>query len=226
MIRTWNTQRYHTPSLCYGNASWRYVSPQPLAHMICSGAYVDEEERGQQRTALRHAVLVAARETTAMLLSSGAYVDMRGSARRTSPLYEAIVTTRLAFGTRSRLEIVCILLAGGADVNARAANGQTPIYAAARRGLTVIVSMLLRLGADSTIRTPRGVLPFDVAVSYRHFEAAELLLPYLPLGYQMSRTRRRALLQRSELLQLAPRLAAWLGAPARSSSGAIPNVDR
>ncbi len=53
-------------------------------------------------------------------------------------------------------EAVRRLLAAGADVNAKAQNGATPLHEAARRGHTGAVRLLVEAGADVHAKNGRG----------------------------------------------------------------------
>ena len=56
------------------------------------------------------------------------------------------------------------LLAGaGADVNAHAANGLTPLHFAAWNGHGAVVRLLLALGADPTAKDSTGRTPYELA---------------------------------------------------------------
>jgi ankyrin repeat protein len=69
-------------------------------------------------------------------------------------------------------EPVDILVAAGADVNARATNGQAPLHTAATRAAHG-VSALLKNGADPMVRAVDGTIPLHHAG--RHEQIAELL---------------------------------------------------
>ena len=51
------------------------------------------------------------------------------------------------------------LLARGADVNAKSADGLTPLHYAAGAGNTVVVGILLKAGADPNARSIDGTTP-------------------------------------------------------------------
>lgn len=65
----------------------------------------------------------------------------------------------------NRLIIMKMLLAHGADVNAKGPTGQTPLHVAAEFGNVSLVTMLLSYGADITIQNNDGLSPVDVAKS-------------------------------------------------------------
>ena len=55
------------------------------------------------------------------------------------------------------------LLDAGADLDARAVNGMTPLHFAAENGHAEAVTTLLEEGADSNVRDNDGKLPLDYA---------------------------------------------------------------
>jgi ankyrin repeat protein len=61
---------------------------------------------------------------------------------------------------KDHLVIVKTLVEGGADVNARASNGQTPLFTAASEGLYDIVVYLHKQGADLNARLDTGANAF------------------------------------------------------------------
>jgi hypothetical protein len=67
------------------------------------------------------------------------------------------------------------LLASGADVNARSADGQTALMAASDRGYTKIVSLLLEAGADPNLETPSGYTALRGAIKNGHEDCRSLL---------------------------------------------------
>jgi ankyrin repeat protein len=70
---------------------------------------------------------------------------------------------------------VAFLLERGADVNARAADGTTPLIAAAQRGLVSIGEMLIAKGADMELRNKNEQNAWLLAAMNNHLEFVELL---------------------------------------------------
>ena len=68
-------------------------------------------------------------------------------------------------------EIVELLIAEGADVNAMNGAGQTPLHFAAQEGQKEIVELLIAKGADVNAKTNDGETPLDLAKG----EIADLL---------------------------------------------------
>ncbi|MGE0489929.1 MAG: ankyrin repeat domain-containing protein [Vulcanimicrobiota bacterium] len=75
-----------------------------------------------------------------------------------------------------RLEMVNLLLARGARVNATTRRGSTALHAAANRGSETILALLLENGADPNLRNGRGQTPLVVAVNRRHLAIVQQLL--------------------------------------------------
>ena len=74
-------------------------------------------------------------------------------------------------------QLISLLLAVGADVNAGNAYGEPPLHLAARYGYSRIVDMLLAAGANLRVRNSRGELAADVAADA---QLAARLAPPLP----------------------------------------------
>ena len=67
------------------------------------------------------------------------------------------------------------LLNEGADINARAMNGMTPLILASWRGHTKVVEVLLRRGADVTAKSNAGSTALTLATQRGHKKIIELL---------------------------------------------------
>lgn len=70
-------------------------------------------------------------------------------------------------------ETMKLLLARGADVNAKQVMDYTPLHGAASRGDIEMGKLLLAHGADREARAADGMTPADVARKYGHLEFAE-----------------------------------------------------
>ncbi len=77
---------------------------------------------------------------------------------RLAPLHSAVAS--------DSFELVDLLLARGADPNAREASGSTPLHSAAGHGNRAVIDRLLAAGADRDARTNDGKTPADVARQY------------------------------------------------------------
>jgi ankyrin repeat protein len=84
--------------------------------------------------------------------------------------------TALHAGVAGRNHDVCrLLLAGGADVNARQQGGWTPLHGAAQQGDTALAEMLLAAGADRGLTNDSGETPAATAAGAGHDAMPRLL---------------------------------------------------
>ena len=108
-----------------------------------------------------------------LLLENGALADLP-SLRGITPLMAAAglgstpIDTRGYYDTddvqQRSIEAVRLLLAAGADVNHKDADGQTAMHGAARFGWTQVVPFLAANKADVQARDVRGLTPLDMAL--------------------------------------------------------------
>jgi len=73
-------------------------------------------------------------------------------------------------------EICRVLLAAGADVDARAEEGSTPLHYAAYKGHVETVKLLLEAKASVTVKDNQGSTPLHYAAYKGHVETVKLLL--------------------------------------------------
>ena len=85
-----------------------------------------------------------------------------------TPLHRAAVNGDAALAS--------LLLAQGADPNARADLGQTPLHMAVLAGQTTSIACLLASGADPNLATHNGMTPLHWAVCHERLDLAQLLL--------------------------------------------------
>lgn len=78
-----------------------------------------------------------------------------------------------AFENRDR--IIAMLVAGGADINARAPNGWTALMLAAQRGHVETVRVLVGSGADISVADPEKGTAAELAREARHVDLALFL---------------------------------------------------
>lgn len=119
-------------------------------------------------TALHLAAFFGRRDTVRALLESGARLDLLArNAQANLALHAATAG--------GRTEIVELLLAHGADVNAPTARGWTGLHLAAHGGYLELVECFLARGARAGQRTAEGKTPLDLAVEQGRQEVAERL---------------------------------------------------
>lgn len=86
----------------------------------------------------------------------------------TTPLHAAIL--------KDNLEGVKLLLASGAELEARDVRGQTPMHWAARKGNVAILNLLFIFGGDINVRDLQGKTPLRMAAKYGHLDAVSMLV--------------------------------------------------
>jgi ankyrin repeat protein len=107
-------------------------------------------------------------DTVTLLLERGA--DVHAVARnhmKVQPLHAAVASRNS--------EIVTLLLARGADPNARQQVGYTPLMGAAGSGEKELVDLLLQAGADPSLTAEDGKTAADIARDHGHAELASAL---------------------------------------------------
>ena len=139
-----------------------------LREMLASDAAKLVEHSSDGWTVLHLACFFGQLETVEMLLEKGANVrDQSANTMANQPLHAA------AAGRHG--EIVAMLLAAGADVNARQSGGYAPLHAAAANGDESMVRMFLAHEADRSAGTEKGLMPIDMARDKGHMHIVELL---------------------------------------------------
>lgn len=109
---------------------------------------------------------------TAMLKKNPALVNARND-RDLMPLH--VVSTGLVGDDAAATQMARLLIAAGADVNARSASKQTPLHLAVSEGRQEIVALLLDRGADLDARDWKGMTPLDRAAQKRALGLAAML---------------------------------------------------
>ena len=109
-----------------------------------------------------------------------ALLDARADVRARSDNHEANTALHAGLAGRADLRIVSRLLAGGADVSARAAGGYTPLHIAAFRDDVPVVNALLAHGAAAEARTEDGKTALSIAEEQGHAHVARRLRGELP----------------------------------------------
>jgi len=101
-----------------------------------------------------------------LLIAKGADVKAKGGESKASPIFSAV--------TKSRGNLVELLLANGADVNAKDAFAESPLDSAVKEGLPEMVELLIAKGAN--VNGDGGTTPLHKSASTGQKEIIELLL--------------------------------------------------
>jgi ankyrin repeat protein len=119
-------------------------------------------------TALHYAAFFNHPAVAEYLLNAGASVGaVSRKNMKVMPLHSAVAT--------GAVEVVCLLIAHGADVNARQQDEFTPLHGAAENGNIEIVQMLLAANASVNSRKSGGTTPLTIAEEHKRDEVATLL---------------------------------------------------
>jgi len=119
-------------------------------------------------TPLGFAVFFSQPENVKALLNAGADVNL--------PSRESMKVTPLASAAAAKqTELARVLIAHGANVNARGATGHVPLHEAAANGTVELVKLLIDSGAAVNAKTDDGKTPLDFAIEYKRDEVVGLL---------------------------------------------------
>jgi cytohesin len=160
-----------------------------MVKMLLGAGSGTEGANADAQTALMAAIKNGDLPIVQMLLDAGARVNVVEKVQDQTPLMWA------AAATRNAADMVKLLIAKGADVNARAKfndwpsqitseprgqyhayGGLTPLLYAARGGCHACVDSLVAGGADVNLPTPEGVSPIMIAIENGHNGIARLLI--------------------------------------------------
>jgi ankyrin repeat protein len=122
-------------------------------------------------TPLLRAAKAGDADSVKLLLDHGALVDLRNVLGH-SPLMAAAGSGRGNVPTRGRskteaqaLETIRLLKGAGADVNARAVEGDTAVHGAAIKGWNEVIKLLASAGANLDVADKDGMTPIDYALA-------------------------------------------------------------
>nr|DBA16076.1 TPA: hypothetical protein GDO54_003508 [Pyxicephalus adspersus] len=132
-----------------------YESIDCLEVLLKAGAKDLEATNYQGMTALHIAVSTGRRDLTFCLLRHGANVNAVDIKSGQSPLIQAV--------EGSQEELVSLLIQHGAQVNQLTYAGNTALHVASGRGLTEITRLLLKSGADGSIKNCHNDTALTVA---------------------------------------------------------------
>jgi ankyrin repeat protein len=108
------------------------------------------------------------KELAEWLLERGAKVHAISlNAMRNTPLHAAVA--------RNQADVVTLLIAKGADVNAKQQGGWSPLHAAASNGREDLVRTLLAHGASAFAPAENSQTPLDMALTKGHEGVVRIL---------------------------------------------------
>ena len=108
-------------------------------------------------------------EAVTLLLEHGAHIHQVSH----NPLRNQALHACIALG--NSVEVARVLVEAGADVNATAAGGYTPLHLAASNGKRDVVTLLLQRGANREACCDQGKTAADYAREREHVEIVALL---------------------------------------------------
>lgn len=171
--------------------------PEAVELLLNYGAEVNEYESYSRTTALMWAASEGHAEVVSLLIENGADIDahslyipqdnigtysgFQGQSPRERHDYEKGLLlpwssgelTALVFAARQgHLDAVRVLVEAGADINARAADGQTALTLSINNGHFDISRYLIEADADVNVQDAQGFTPLYYAVEARNMEVA------------------------------------------------------
>lgn len=159
-----------------------------LKVLVDAGAKIEKQDIGWINSSqpLHYAAIYGQQDALDFLITNGATINAIDSFGFTA-LYYAIDT--------GHLSCVMKLLSNGADPNAENSFFKlTPLHAAAKRGCSKSLKLLLKFGAEAHKKDNDGKTPLDFAKNYEHKQCIELLgknaeaeSPVTPLFFQRNR---------------------------------------
>jgi uncharacterized protein len=143
-----------------------------LCHLLAEDAMSARAVSPDGWTPLHLAAAFSNAEPVTLLLEHGAHVhQFSHNPLRNQPLHACIALN-------NSVEVVCVLLECGADVNATQHGGYTPLLQAAAAGKKDLVLLLLEHSARPDCVCDRGKSAADYARERGHTEVAEILASY------------------------------------------------
>jgi len=140
-----------------------------LQRLIAQDAMIARAVSGDGWPPLHLSAAFATPEAVTLLLEHGAHIHQVSH----NPLRNQALHACIALG--NSVEVARLLVEAGADVNATAAGGYTPLHLAASNGNREVVTLLLEHGANREARCDQGKTAADYARERSHAEVVALL---------------------------------------------------
>jgi len=140
-----------------------------LKRLIAADAMTAREVSPDGWPPLHLSAAFASPEAVTLLLEHGAHIHQASH----NPLRNQALHACIALG--NSVEVARLLVEAGADVNATAAGGYTPLHLAASNGNREVVTLLLEHGANRESCCDQGKTPVDYARERGHAEVMALL---------------------------------------------------
>jgi ankyrin repeat protein len=140
-----------------------------LRKLIAADAIQAREASGDGWPPLHLAAAFSTAHAVTLLLKHGAHIHQISH----NPMRNHALHACIALG--NSVDVARLLVEAGADVNASAAGGYTPLHLAASQGSREIVALLLESGANRETRCDQGKTAADYARERGHFQVAAIL---------------------------------------------------
>ena len=140
-----------------------------LRKLIAADAIQAREASGDGWPPLHLAAAFSTPQAVTLLLKHGAHIHQISH----NPMRNHALHACIALG--NSVDVARLLVEAGADVNATAAGGYTPLHLAASQGSREIVALLLESGANRETRCDQGKTAADYARERGHFQVAAIL---------------------------------------------------
>ncbi len=141
-----------------------------LRRLIAADAMMAREVSGDGWPPLHLSAAFATPEAVTLLLEHGAHIHQISH----NPVRNHALHACIALG--NSVDVARLLIDAGAQVNATAAGGYTPLHIAASNGNRDMVVLLLENGADPAARCDQDKTPADYARERGHAEVLALLV--------------------------------------------------